>query len=76
MTIQEFFSMGGHGFYIWSSYGISAIVFIGLYIGVRVQRKRLIQQLQRRYRHETRTQPKQPSADSSQSETLQSEKAQ
>jgi len=28
MSIQEFFHMGGYGFYVWFSYGLTAIVLI------------------------------------------------
>ena len=52
--MQEFFHMGGYGFYIWSCYAASAIVFIGLFLMVKSQRSRLINQLQRQYRQEKR----------------------
>ncbi len=50
MSFQEFMDMGGHGFYIWSSYLITAAVFAGLYISLKMQRTRLLKQLRRRYR--------------------------
>jgi heme exporter protein D len=28
MTLQEFFYMGGHGYYVWPSYGIAMIVLL------------------------------------------------
>ena len=28
MSLQEFFHMGGYGFYVWTSYGLTAIVLI------------------------------------------------
>ena len=49
MSFQEFIHMGGFGFYIWTSYFIGLIVFIGLVVSVRQQRKKLIKQLRRRY---------------------------
>ena len=52
MSFQEFIDMGGYGFYIWSSYLISAVVFIGLFIALKMQKNRLIKQLRRRYRHQ------------------------
>jgi heme exporter protein D len=50
MTFQEFVDMGGYGWYIWGSYGIALIVFVGLFISVKAQRNKLIKQLSRRYR--------------------------
>lgn len=29
MNWQEFFAMGGYGFYVWSSFGITAVCMIG-----------------------------------------------
>ena len=52
MSFQEFINMGGYGFYIWSSYLITAVVFIGLFIALKMQKNRLIKQLRRRYRHQ------------------------
>jgi heme exporter protein D len=28
MTLQEFFYMGGHGYYVWPSYGLALIVLL------------------------------------------------
>lgn len=28
MTLSEFLAMGGHGFYVWSSFGIVAVVML------------------------------------------------
>lgn len=53
--MQEFLHMGGYGFYIWSCYAATAIVFIGLFAMVKSQRSRLVKQLQRQYRQEKRT---------------------
>ncbi len=52
MSFQEFINMGGHGFYIWSSYMITAVLFIGLFISLKIQKNRLMKQLRRRYRHQ------------------------
>ena len=49
MSFQEFIHMGGFGFYIWTSYFLGLIVFVGLIISVKQQRKKLIKQLRRRY---------------------------
>ncbi len=52
MSFQEFIDMGGYGFYIWSSYLITAVLFIGLFISLKIQKNRLMKQLRRRYRHQ------------------------
>ncbi|TQV86429.1 heme exporter protein CcmD [Aliikangiella coralliicola] len=52
MTMQEFFHMGGHGFYIWTSYAVGTVVFIGLFLMVKFQRDKIIKQLRRRYRQQ------------------------
>ncbi len=46
MNWQEFFAMGGYGFYVWMSYGISlAVLLINFFLPV-IQRKQLLRQLQ------------------------------
>ncbi|MCW8876973.1 MAG: heme exporter protein CcmD [Kangiellaceae bacterium] len=54
MTMHEFFDMGGYGFYVWSCYAATAVVFIALFVMVKSQRSRLVKQLQRQYRQEKR----------------------
>ena len=42
MSVQEFFHMGGYGFYVWSSYGLTAIVLIfNIIQSLSLQRKTL-----------------------------------
>ncbi|NKB77588.1 MAG: heme exporter protein CcmD [Gammaproteobacteria bacterium] len=43
--MSEFFHMGGHGFYIWTSYTLVLIVFVYNYVSPIIKRKRLIQQI-------------------------------
>ncbi len=50
MSFQEFIHMGGHGFYVWSSYLIVVVVFVGLFISVKMQRKSLLKQIRRHQR--------------------------
>jgi heme exporter protein D len=45
MNWQEFFAMGGYGFYVWLSYGLCALVLIFLVINPVIQRKKLLRQL-------------------------------
>ncbi len=42
MTFKEFLSMDGYGFYIWTSYAIGALTFLGLLLSVKLQHKKLI----------------------------------
>jgi len=37
--------MGGYGFYIWTSYILTGVLFVGLYLSARMRRKQLIQQI-------------------------------
>lgn len=39
MNVAEFFAMGGHGFFIWGSYGVAALLMIAEIVLV-VRRKR------------------------------------
>ncbi len=52
MSFHEFIDMGGYGFYIWTSYLITAVIFIGLFISLKMQKNHLIKQLRRRNRHQ------------------------
>ena len=38
----EFFAMGGHGFYVWLSYALSAAVVLGNVLMTRGSRRRYI----------------------------------
>jgi heme exporter protein D len=37
---MEFLAMGGYGFYVWGSYGVTALVIAAEIIGVRARRRR------------------------------------
>ena len=52
MSFQEFIDMGGYGFYIWSSYFISALVFIALIVSAKMQRTKLLTKLRKRYKQQ------------------------
>lgn len=52
-SFNEFLAMGGHGLYVWLSYGIAlAIVVINL-VEPLLARKQLITDLVRRFRRES-----------------------
>ena len=42
---DSFFYMGGYGFYVWSSYGITLVVLVLNYILPRIREKKLIDRL-------------------------------
>lgn len=48
----EFFNMGGYGFYVWMSMGMTALLMLGDLFFVRQQRKQLIKQIKRMNRLE------------------------
>jgi len=41
----EFWQMGGYGFYVWGSFGITALVIVGEIWQLRVQRRVLLRNL-------------------------------
>ena len=47
MNISEFFYMNGFGFYIWSSFGMTAFLMLGELILIKQQNRRLMQRLRR-----------------------------
>ena len=44
--MKEFLSMGGYGVYVWSSYAIVAAVMYGNVIAAKLQRKRVLREVQ------------------------------
>ena len=55
MSLAEFLTMGGYGVYVWSSYGLAAVVLIANIV-ISVQRHRLQRaRLRRRFRQEQTT---------------------
>ena len=49
MSLNEFFSMGGYGIYVWSSYGICAIVLLLNVVQPIMRERRTIRELQKRF---------------------------
>ena len=43
--MAEFLQMGGHGFYVWCSYGVVAGVLVQQYVSPLVKRKKLLAEL-------------------------------
>ena len=53
MSVAEFIDMGGHGFYVWSCYLVTLVIFVGLFVSVNMQHKKLLVQIRRRNKRET-----------------------
>ena len=48
----EFFAMGGYALYVWSSFGVCALILMLEPIAINVRRKKIVQRLQREIRAE------------------------
>tara|TARA_A100001391_G_scaffold134582_1_gene93367 strand:+ start:18015 stop:18230 length:216 start_codon:yes stop_codon:yes gene_type:complete len=53
-SFADFLAMGDHGFYVWSAYGISALLIIGNMLLAWRQQGRVRAELARRARREAR----------------------
>ncbi|WP_221796939.1 heme exporter protein CcmD [Oceanobacter mangrovi] len=51
-SFSEFLAMGKHGFYVWLSYGLTAVVIAANVVQPLMQRRRLIKEQNRRLRRE------------------------
>ena len=49
-SVSEFFHMGGHGYYIWCSYGALCVAVIYEIFALRARRRRICQRLLREAR--------------------------
>ena len=49
---SDFWEMGKHGLYVWSTYGISMLLLIGLLVTTRLHRKQVRKQLKKRIQRE------------------------
>mgnify|MGYP001821606943 FL=1 len=47
MNLNEFFHMGGYGFYVWTSYGIALIVLLANMIAPLRQRRKILNDIAR-----------------------------
>ena len=53
-SFSEFISMGGYGFYVWGSYGVTLVLLAAELIMLRARKKRLTEQAALRRKLETR----------------------
>ena len=51
-SISDFFNMGGHGLYVWSCYGIFALVILFNFLSPMLTRKNVIKNIERQMRRE------------------------
>ena len=56
MSLNEFFHMGGYGFYVWTSYGIALVVLLANIIIPARQRRKLLADIARTVRRARREQ--------------------
>jgi heme exporter protein D len=54
MNLNEFFHMGGYGFYVWTSYGIALIILLANIIAPLRQRRKLLNDIARTTRRRAR----------------------
>ena len=54
MNLNEFFHMGGYGFYVWTSYGIALIVLLANMIAPLRQRRKILNDIARTARRRAR----------------------
>ena len=50
MSVAEFFAMGGFGFYVWTSFGITLLLMIAELFMLKSHRHTVIKRLQRMVR--------------------------
>ncbi len=55
---HDFLNMGGYGFYVWLSYGLTFVTLVGLGLQNRWRQKALIKELQREQQRTLRQQRK------------------
>ncbi len=51
-SFGDFINMGGDGFYVWSSYGMGVVVFLGLWWSVRHRYSQNIKRIRQRIRRQ------------------------
>jgi len=51
-SLSDFINMGGHGFYVWTSYGITLLLLVTLTVFSVTKRKSLLKHIAKRHLHE------------------------
>jgi len=52
-SLADFFTMGTHGAFVWSTYGLVLVIFIGLIVNTLRTRRKALRQLKKRYLRES-----------------------
>ncbi len=47
-ALREFFAMGGYGFFVWSSYGLTALLLVGNLVLALRRERRVLRELSAR----------------------------
>lgn len=50
MSVAEFFNMGGYALYVWSSFGVTAVLMLAEPILLRQRRRSVLQRVRRLHR--------------------------
>ncbi|MGQ4878479.1 heme exporter protein CcmD [Billgrantia sp. LNSP4103-1] len=51
-SFSELVAMGGHAPYVWSAWGLTAVLLLGAVLHARIERRQVLRQLRRRVRRE------------------------
>ncbi|MGM0856212.1 MAG: heme exporter protein CcmD [Pseudomonadota bacterium] len=62
-SLVEWAAMGGHGRFVWSAWGVTAVFMVGLALHARLERRQLLRQLKRQARRQPPPPPGGPSHD-------------
>jgi len=54
-TFSEFLTMGGHGLYVWTAYGVALIVFVGNAVAPLIKKKEILNRQAQRIKRESLT---------------------
>jgi len=51
-SLNSFFAMGGHGFYVWLCYGIFALIMAVNFLSPALKRRQILKDIERQMRRE------------------------
>lgn len=61
-NLTDFIAMGGHGRYVWASYGVTLVAIIGLMLQSRLQRRRIQRDILNQHARQTSRRQKRTTA--------------
>ncbi|MCS3455358.1 heme exporter protein CcmD [Aeromonas rivuli] len=53
-SLGDFLAMGGYGFYVWLSFGLSWLCLVGIIVSTRLKRRSLLRDLRNKQARESR----------------------